>query len=83
MPTICVFSNIRKILYTSVNPSFTTYISKWGLRVSKLYRRVFLMGNSHLWSSEQLSSGPFLFFGYSSGCRDSMLWGRIRVVGAQ
>ena len=29
-------------------------------------------GNSHSWSSEQLFSGPFLFSGYSSGCRGSM-----------
>ena len=32
---------IRKIIYTPVNPSFT--LSKWGLRGSKLYRRVFVL----------------------------------------
>ena len=39
---ICFQAKIRKIMYTHVNPSFT--ISKWGLRGSKLYRRVFVMG---------------------------------------
>ena len=35
------FSKLRKIMYTPVNPSFT--VLKWGLRGSKLYRRVFAM----------------------------------------
>ena len=30
-------------MYSPVNPSFT--IQKWGLRGSKLYRRVFVMTN--------------------------------------
>ena len=30
-------------MYTPVNPSFT--IQKWGLRGSKLYRHVFVMGS--------------------------------------
>ena len=34
-------AEIRKIIYTPVNPSFT--ISKWDLRGSKLYRHVFVM----------------------------------------
>ena len=34
-------AEIRKIMYTPINPSFT--ILKWGLRGSKLYRLVFLM----------------------------------------
>ena len=34
-------AEIRKILYTPVNPSFT--VKKWGLRGSKLHRRVFVM----------------------------------------
>ena len=39
-----IFSKIRKIISTPVNPSFT--IKKRGLRGSKLYRRVFVMGIS-------------------------------------
>ena len=35
------WAEIRKIMYTPVNPSFT--IKKWGLRGSKLYRHVFVM----------------------------------------
>ena len=35
------WAEIRKIMYTPVNPSFT--IQKWGLRGSKLYRHVFVM----------------------------------------
>ena len=35
------FSEIRKIIYTPVNPSFT--IETWGLRGSKLYRHVFVI----------------------------------------
>ena len=34
-------AEIRKIMYTPVNPSFT--IQKWGLKGSKLYRHVFGM----------------------------------------
>ena len=34
-------AEIRKIMYTPVNPSFT--ILKWGLMGSKLYRHVFVM----------------------------------------
>ena len=40
-PQSMFFSKIRKIMYTPVNPSFTIW--KWGLRGSKLYRRVFVM----------------------------------------
>ena len=36
-----LFSKIRKIMYTPVNPSFT--IKKWGWRGSNLYRHVFVM----------------------------------------
>ena len=35
------WAEIRKLMYTPVNPSFT--IQKWGLRGSTLYRYVFLM----------------------------------------
>ena len=35
------WAEIRKIIYTPVNPSFTIY--KWGLRGSKLYSHVFVM----------------------------------------
>ena len=38
---LCFWTEIRKIMYTPVNPSFT--IQKWGLRESKLYRHVFVM----------------------------------------
>ena len=38
---LCFWAEIRKIMYTPVNPSFT--IQKRGLRGSKLYRRVFVM----------------------------------------
>ena len=34
-------AEIRKIMYTPVNPSFT--ILKWGLKGYKLYRYVFVM----------------------------------------
>ena len=37
-PQSMYFSKIRKIMYTPLNPSFT--ILKWGLRGSKLYRRI-------------------------------------------
>ena len=40
---LCFRAEIRKIMYTPVKPSFT--ILKWGLRESKLYRRVFVMGH--------------------------------------
>ena len=41
----CMFwAEIRKIMHTPVNPSFT--IQKWGLRGSKLYRYVFVMGDN-------------------------------------
>ena len=40
-PQSMFYAVIRKIMYTPVNPSFTIY--KWGLRGSKLYRRVFVM----------------------------------------
>ena len=36
------WAEIRKIMYTSVKPSFTIW--KWGLRGSKLYRYDFVMG---------------------------------------
>ena len=38
---LCFLAEIRNIMYTPVNPSFT--IQKWGLRGSKLYRHVFMM----------------------------------------
>ena len=40
-PQSMFWAEIRKIMYTPVNPSFT--IKKWGLRGSKLYRYVFVM----------------------------------------
>ena len=40
-PQSMFWAEIRKIMYTPVNPSFT--IEKWGLRGSKLYRHVFVM----------------------------------------
>ena len=40
---LCFSAEIRKIMYTPVNPSFTTCIWKWGLRGSKLYRYVYVM----------------------------------------
>ena len=40
-PQSMFWAEIRKIMYTPVNPSFT--IKKWGLRGSKLYRHVFVM----------------------------------------
>ena len=36
------WAEIRKIMNTPVNPSFT--VQKWGLRGSKSYRHVFVMG---------------------------------------
>ena len=53
--TIYVFCvEIRKIMFTSVNPSFT--IQKWGLRGSKLYRHVFVMYSECVpWSLKVLS----------------------------
>ena len=39
-------AEIRKIMYTPVNPSFTT--QKWGLRGSNLYRHVFVMWGDNL-----------------------------------
>ena len=38
---LCFRAEIRKIMYTPVNPSFT--VKKWGLRGSELYRHVFVM----------------------------------------
>ena len=38
-PQSMFWTEIRKIMYTPVNPSFT--IQKWGLKGSKLYRHVF------------------------------------------
>ena len=38
---LCFCVEIRNIMFTLVNPSFT--IQKWGLRGSKLYRYVFVM----------------------------------------
>ena len=40
-PQSMFWANIRKIMCTPVNPSFT--IQKWGLRGSKIYRHVFVM----------------------------------------
>ena len=40
-PQSMFWTEIRKLMYTPVNPSFTTL--KWGLRGSKLYRHVFVM----------------------------------------
>ena len=42
---LCIVSKIRKIMYTPVNPRFT--IEKWGLRGSKLFRRVFVTSKSN------------------------------------
>ena len=38
---LCFWAEIRKIMYTPLNPSFIIW--KWGLRGSKLYRHVFVM----------------------------------------
>ena len=38
---LCFWAEIRKIIYTPVNSTFT--ILKWGLRGSKLYRYIFVM----------------------------------------
>ena len=40
-PQSMFLAEIRKIMYTPVNPSFT--IQKWGLRGPKLYRYIFVM----------------------------------------
>ena len=40
-PRSMFWAEIRKIMYTTVNPSFT--IQNWGLMGSKLYRHVFVM----------------------------------------
>ena len=45
-PQSMFLAEIRKIMYTPVNPSFT--IQKWGLRGSKLFRHVFLMKAQHV-----------------------------------
>ena len=38
---LCFSAEIRKIMYTPVNPIYIIY--KWGLRGSKLYRHVFVI----------------------------------------
>ena len=43
-PQFMFWAEIRKIMYTPVNPSFTIW--KWGLRRSNLYRYVFVMGTA-------------------------------------
>ena len=45
---LCFWAEIRKNIYTPVNPSFTIW--KWGLRGSKLYRHVFMMHLLNLYS---------------------------------
>ena len=56
---LCFWAETRKIKYTPVNPSFTTY--KWGLRGSKLYRRVFVMQRiCRNWSWSTLSANTML-----------------------
>ena len=40
-PQSMFWTEIRKLMYTPVNPSFT--VSQWGLRGSKLYRHVSVM----------------------------------------
>ena len=49
---LCFWAEIRKIMYTSVNPSFT--VQKWGLSGSNLCRHVFAM--------------KFVFLGYRENC---------------
>ena len=49
---LCFWAEIRKIMYTPVNPSFT--MKRWGLRVSKLYRHVFVMGEISCWVEDFL-----------------------------
>ena len=47
---LCFWAEIRKIMYTPVNPSFTIW--KWGWRGSKLYRFVFVMyAKKWLWQN--------------------------------
>ena len=53
-PQSMFWGEIRKIMYTPVNPSLTIW--KWGLRGSKLYRRVFVMKPGLLCLWEQRSS---------------------------
>ena len=43
-PQFMFLAEITKTMYTPANPSFT--IEKWGLRGSKLYRHVFVMGTT-------------------------------------
>ena len=47
-PQSMFWAEIRKIMYTPVNPSFT--IQNWGLWGSKLYRHVFVMQYIHSYS---------------------------------
>ena len=47
-PQSMFFAEIRKLMYTPVNPGFT--IKKWGLRGLKLYRHVFLMCRNYVLS---------------------------------
>ena len=45
-PQSMFWAEIRKIIYTPVNPTFTIW--KWGLRGSALYRHVFVMAANEL-----------------------------------
>ena len=53
------FSKIRKIMYTPVNP---VLLYKRGLRVSKLYRRVFVMFS--YFSTEKNVVGTHYYYHY-------------------
>ena len=46
-PQSMFLNEIRKIMYTPVNPCFTMW--KWGLRGSELYRHVFVMFVGQVW----------------------------------
>ena len=52
---LCFLADMRKIMYTPVNPSFTCTIWRCGLKVSKWYRLVFVMAWA-VWSVPSLST---------------------------
>ena len=62
-PRSMFWAEIRKLMYTPVNPSFT--IEKWGLRGSKLYRHVFVMAlDFYVWWSVWLGQSAVCKFEY-------------------
>ena len=77
---LCFWAEIRKIMYTPVNPSFTIW--KWGLRGSKLCRYVFMMICFHgeKCSGDQVVRAPY-FGSWSPGFRSA--GGRIHLIAAR